>query len=49
MRINHSMQKLAEMYIEEIVRLYGISSNIVSDRSEIYVEVLEKCVRRFGY
>ena len=32
MRINHSMQKLAEMYIEEIVKLHGIPSSIVSDR-----------------
>jgi len=32
MKINHSMQKLAEMYIEEIVKLHGIPSSIVSDR-----------------
>ncbi|XP_058727100.1 uncharacterized protein LOC131598524 [Vicia villosa] len=32
MRINHSLQRLMQMYIEEIVRLHGISSSIVSDR-----------------
>jgi hypothetical protein len=32
MKINHSMQRLAEMYIEEIVKLHGIPSSIVSDR-----------------
>ena len=32
MKINHSLEKLAELYIEEIVRLHGIPSSIVSDR-----------------
>ena len=32
MKINHPMEKLAEMYIEEIMRLHGIPSSIVSDR-----------------
>ena len=32
MKINHSMQKLTEMYIEEIVRLHGIPSSIMSDK-----------------
>ena len=32
MKINHSLERLAELYIEEIVRLHGIPSSIVSDR-----------------
>lgn len=32
MKINHSLQKLAKMYINEIVRLHGIPSSIVSGR-----------------
>ena len=32
MKINHPMEKQAEMYIDEIVKLHGIPSSIVSDR-----------------
>lgn len=32
MKINHFFQKLAEMYIDEIVRLHGIPSSIMLDR-----------------
>ena len=32
MKIEHPMEKLVEMYIEEILRLHGIPSSIVSDR-----------------
>ena len=31
MKINHPMEKLAKMYINEIVKLHGIPSIIVSD------------------
>ena len=31
-KIEHPVEKLVEMYIEEIVRLHGIPSSIVSDR-----------------
>ena len=32
MRINHPIKRLAELYIDEIVRLHGIPPSIVSDR-----------------
>ena len=44
MKINHSMQKLAEMYIEEIVRLHGIPSSIVSDRDPRFTSRFWKSV-----
>lgn len=31
-RLNYPLDKLIEMYIEKIVNLHGIPSNIVSDR-----------------
>jgi hypothetical protein len=31
-KISDSMQKMAELYIREIVRLHGVSNSIVSDR-----------------
>ena len=31
-RIDYSMDRLAELYIDEIVRLHGVSLSIVSDR-----------------
>lgn len=32
LKINYPLQKLAEGYISEIVKLHGIPSNIISDR-----------------
>jgi len=31
-RLNYPLQKLAEIYIEQIVKLHGVPSSIVSDR-----------------
>ena len=31
-RIDYSMDRLAELYVDEIVRLHGVSLSIVSDR-----------------
>ena len=31
-RIDYSMDRLAELYVGEIVRLHGVSLSIVSDR-----------------
>ena len=32
MKINHPIEKLAKMYVDEIVKLHGIPSSIMSDR-----------------
>lgn len=39
MKINHSLERLAELYIEEIVRLHGIPSSIVSDRDPRFTSI----------
>ena len=31
-RMDYSMDRLAELYVEEIVQLHGVSLSIVSDR-----------------
>ena len=31
-KVNYPLNKLAELYIQEIVRLHGVASSIVSDR-----------------
>ena len=31
-RIDYSMDQLAELYVDEIVRLHGVSLSIMSDR-----------------
>ena len=33
-RIDYSLDKLAELYIKEIVRLHGIPISIISDRDQ---------------
>ena len=32
MKINHPIEKMAKIYVDEIVKLYGIPSSIVSNR-----------------
>ena len=34
--IDFSMDRLAELYVDEIVRLHGVSLSIVSDRDPIF-------------
>ena len=35
-RIDYSMDQLAELYVDEIVRLYGVPLSIVSDRDPCF-------------
>ena len=53
-RTDYSLDKLAELYIKEIVRLHGIPISIISDhyfrtRSEAYFEILVKIARGHGH
>ena len=36
-RANYPLEKLAQLYIQEIVRLHGISSTIISDRDPRFI------------
>ena len=38
-RIDYSFDKLAELYIEEIVRLHGIPVSIISDRDPRFTSI----------
>ena len=35
-KIDYSMDRLAELYVDEIVRLHGVSLSIVSDRDSLF-------------
>ena len=35
-RIDYSMDRLAKLYVDEIVRLHGVSLSIVSDRDPLF-------------
>ena len=50
-RTDFSLDKLAELYVSQIVRLHGVPISIVSDRdrSEIHLAILEEIARSFGY
>ena len=43
-RTDYSLDKLAYLYIKEIVRLHGIPT-----RSEVYLEILRKIARGLGH
>ena len=40
--MDYSMDRLAELYVEEIVRLYGVLLSIVSDRDPHFTSRLWK-------
>ena len=40
--LNYSMDKLAQLYIQEIVRLHGVSETIMSDRDPRFQSILWK-------
>ena len=48
-RTDYSLDKLAELYIREIVRLHGIPISIISYRDPSLPRVLGKVVRGFGH
>ena len=35
-RVKYTVEKLAELYISQIVRLYGVSISIISDRGSLF-------------
>ena len=41
-RMDYSMDRLAELYVEEIVRLHGVLLSIVSDRDPHFTSRLWK-------
>ncbi|KAA3467952.1 integrase [Gossypium australe] len=47
-RSDYSLDRLAELYISEIVRLHGVLLFVVSDReSKIYIAILEEIARSY--
>ena len=48
-RLDYSMNRLAEMYVSEIVRLHGIPLSIVSDCNPWFVKVLERITVSLRY
>ena len=49
-RTDYSLDKLAELYIKDIVRLHGIPISIISDRDPRFTSIfLGKITRGFGH
>ena len=48
-RLDYSLDRLAELYMNEIVRLHGIPLSIVSDHDHSYFQVLERITVNLGY
>ena len=47
--MDYSMDRLAKLYLNEIERLHGVPFLIVSERSVIYVKILERVIVNIGY
>ena len=49
-RTDYTLDKLAESYIAEIVRLHGVPMSIISDRDPRFTSTFwKKVTRSFGY
>ena len=46
MRMTHSMEKLAQLYVDEIVRLHGVPVTIVSDRDPRFTSSFWKSLHK---
>jgi hypothetical protein len=42
MKVKDPMEKLARLYVQNIVRLHGVPSTIISDKDSFYLEILAK-------
>ena len=48
-KVTYNAEKLAKIYISEIVRLHGVPLSIISDRGTHYFYVLENIACGIGY
>ena len=46
MKMGDSVEKLAQLYIKEVVRLHGVPVSIVSDRDPRFTSRLWSCIQR---
>ena len=45
-KITYSLEKLAELYISNVVRLHGVPKSIISDRDSRFTAQFWKCLHR---
>ena len=48
-RVKYTTEKLAELYISQIVRLHGVPISIISDRGSLFTSLLEGITTWSGY
>lgn len=48
-RTNYSLERLAKIYINDIIRLYGIPISIISYRDPWLLKILGQFAKSYGY